>query len=242
MTVHRAHGLYPAARSDDELVRQYAPLLDRVSRRVAARFGQPALAGDLWSVGAIGLIDAARRFEPSRGIRFETFVEHRIRGAMLDEVRRMDNLPRRMRAESNRVASAHRQLRQTLGRAATSEEVATSLGATASEVRELEVLALPMVPLDDLDGPDSAPSPEDNAHASERRAQLVAVLRDLPERLQVLLGLHYLECFTYREIAEVLKVSEPRICQLHAEALSLLRGRMTAEPLASSASPASVSP
>src|SRR5262249_2847094 len=89
------------ARVPDEssaLIARHAPLIDRVARRVAARAGMPELADELWSAGAMGLLDAARRFAPGREVRFETFAEHRIRGAMLDELRRLDHLPRRLRA------------------------------------------------------------------------------------------------------------------------------------------------
>jgi RNA polymerase sigma factor for flagellar operon FliA len=230
-TVKTGYEAYrPEPLSDDELVRRHAPCIDRLARLIARRAPSQALEGDLWSAGALGLIEAARRFDPSRGIKFETFIEHRIRGAMLDELRRMDHLPRRLRSDCKRVAEKRQALSQTLQRPATSEEVAGALGIALEELHELEALAQPVVPLSDPDllCRSGEPSPEDVAIRRRLSASLQQAVSRLPERLQLVLSLYYGEGCTYREIAGMLKVSEPRICQIHGEAVGKLRADMKA--------------
>jgi RNA polymerase sigma factor for flagellar operon FliA len=222
--VHRAEARYSLPKSDAELLTRYATLIDRVAWRVVARVGMPN-GDELWSVGALGLLEAARRFDGERDVRFETFAEHRIRGAMLDELRNMDHLPRRLRADAEKAVKARNALGHELGREATSDEVAAKLGIEVSELAELEQLRQPALPiLDAL----SVPSPEDGADAKLDRAlrskRLATAIGKLPERLQTLLQLYYVEELTFKEIAKVLQVSEARVCQLHGESVQKLRG------------------
>jgi len=229
--VHRAHVLYAEASGDDAtLIGRHAELIDRVARRLATRAGMPGLREDLWSAGALGLLDAARRFDGARGIRFETFAEHRVRGAMLDELRRMDHLPRRLRDRVQAAARARATLAQQHGRPATDDEVAAALHLDVPELLELEGTAQPLVPLDPevLAGLDE-PSPEAELERRQLARGLAARIARLPDRLQMILALHYQEDRTYREIADLLGVSEPRVCQLHRQALDLLRGDAEAE-------------
>ncbi|GAO05508.1 sigma-70 family RNA polymerase sigma factor [Anaeromyxobacter sp. PSR-1] len=213
----------PAPGPDDALLRRHAPLLDRCARRLAARTGHAVDPGDLWSAGAMGLLEAARRFDASQDVRFETFAEHRVRGAMLDELRRMDHLPRRLRADADRVQAARARLEQAIGREPDPVEVADAVGLPAEQVGELLLLAAPPAPVEDDLAPAPAPPADEALAAAERRGALARAVAALPERLQVLLALYYDEALTYREIAKVLGVSEPRVCQLHAEAVKKLR-------------------
>jgi RNA polymerase sigma factor for flagellar operon FliA len=223
--MHRAHALYWRQATDEQsLLVQYGPLIEKLARRIASRVGNPNLGDDLWSAGALGLLDAAQRFDPALAIRFETFAQHRIRGAMVDELRRLDHLPRRLRAQASRVAKARDSLDKELGRPAEDHEVAEKLGMDVSELGATEAMAQPPAPL----LPEAlrsllAASPEDQALQIETRQQLAEAVGKLPERLQILLSLHYVEDLTYREIAEVLRVSQPRVSQLHAEAVGKLR-------------------
>lgn len=228
MIVRRAHALYATAAGDDgALVQRYATSIDRLARRIALRVGDPSLFDDLWSAGAIGLIDAARRFDAGLGLRFESFAEHRIRGAMLDELRRLDHLPRRLRNDLDRVAASRKRLAQELCRDPEPEELAADLGIELETLAELEALQQPLVPIPEDLPFAAADIPADEAlEAHERQAQLTSAIASLPERLQLLLQLHYVEGLTYKEIAKLLEVSEPRICQLHREAVKRMQAFM----------------
>lgn len=228
--MHRAHAQYargPA--SDAELLARHAGLVDRVARRVAARLGRPELADDLWSAGAMGLLEAAKRFDAGREVRFEDFAEHRIRGAMLDEVRKMDHLPRRLRAQVESTRKARRELGQELGREVSSDELAHRLELSTPDLHVLELLAEPLLPLDEELIGESGDGPDAHLHRTQLRERLSRAIGELSERLQLLLSLHYVEGLTYREVAEVLEVSEPRVCQLHGQALQQLRQRLSNE-------------
>jgi RNA polymerase sigma factor for flagellar operon FliA len=221
--------MHPAAaryatqgRSDDEMVSRHTPLIDRVARRLASRTGGAVSPEDLWSAGAMGLVDASRRFDPARDVKFESYAEQRIRGAMLDEMRRMDHLPRRLRAQVERVERARSRVTQRLGREARPNDVAEELGLPAEEVEALVMLGQPHVTvLEELVS--ALPRVDDEAARAEAARALAGAIGRLPERLQLILSLHYEEGLTYREVAKILDVSEPRICQLHGEAVGLLR-------------------
>ena len=233
--MHRAHTLYasPARSPEDELILKHAPMIDRLARRMANKAGIPSLQDDLWSAGALGLLEAERRFEQGRGAKFETFAEHRVRGAMLDEMRRLDHLPRRLRERSEDVAKARRELAVALGRPAADDEVAGKLEMSESELHEVEGAALPQVELDpDRDAHDELPAPEELIDTARQTERLALQIKRLPERLQMVLSLHYQEGCTYREIAGLLKISEPRVCQLHAQALEKLRDAVGANEAA----------
>jgi RNA polymerase sigma factor for flagellar operon FliA len=177
----------------------------------------------------MGLLEAARRFDPARDARFETFAEHRVRGAMLDELRRIDHLPRRLRADAARVDAARTKLAQALGREPDAADLAEAVGEPVERVCELLHLLQPVLPADE-DLPHGAGVAADEAlSGAQRRGALAAAISALPERLQILLALHYDEELTYREIAKVLGVSEPRVCQLHGEAVKRLRERLATE-------------
>lgn len=228
--MHRALATYAAGKSEaSDLVQKYGPLIDRVARRIVMRTGLGSVFDDLWSAGAIGLLEAARRFDPSRGVTFETFVEHRVRGAMLDELRRMDHLPRRLRSRTDDVQRARQKLQAQLGREASTEEVAAELKLDMEEVGGIEALMEPHVPLDRVTSVSSEgeePGIEDRLMRAEIAAVLTREIKALPERLQLVLALHYVEGLTYREIAKILDVSEPRVCQLHGDGMRRLRAAM----------------
>jgi RNA polymerase sigma factor for flagellar operon FliA len=179
---------------------------------------------DLWSAGAIGLIEAGRRFDPSRGASFATFAEHRVRGAMLDELRRLDHLPRRLRNRTDDLVKTRKKLAGNLGREATVEEVANDLGVEVEEASDMAALLEPPLPLDSI-LPTLAGGEATDATVlrAEAVGRLSEAIEKLPERLRLVLSLHYIEDLTYREIAGILKVSEPRVCQLHTEAIGQLR-------------------
>jgi RNA polymerase sigma factor for flagellar operon FliA len=232
----RALATYASAHTDaDDLITRYAPLIERAARRISIRTGLRSAYDDLWSAGALGLLEAAPRFDAARGVTFETFVEHRIRGAMLDELRRMDHLPRRLRSRTDDVQKVKQTLAGKLGRDATMEEVALAMNVDMEELSGLEALMEPHVPLDKAahvlaassgDGPAGSNPVEENIARAQMAKVLAEGFKKLPERLQTVMGLHYVEGLTYREIAKMLDVSEPRVCQLHADGLKRLRATM----------------
>jgi RNA polymerase sigma factor for flagellar operon FliA len=229
--MHRALATYSTAGGSeaDDLIQKYSSLIDRCARRIVMRTGLQSAFDDLWSAGALGLLEASRRFDAGRGVTFETFVEHRIRGAMLDELRRMDHLPRRLRSRTDDLQKAKKKLSGQLGREASTSEVAAELKIDLEEAGGIEALLEPHVPLDRLVGAmstDEGGDVEDRLARSQMVASLEKAIRDLPERLQTVLGLHYLEGLTYREIAKMMDVSEPRICQLHSDGLRKLRAAL----------------
>lgn len=228
-TAARGRSLYARAGHLDEaaLLRAHAARIDRVVRRVCAAAGVPEAADDLWSAGALGLLDAARRFDPARAVRFETFAEHRIRGAVLDELRRLDHLPRRLRDEIDRVRRVRDALAGALAREPDEGEVAAALGIEAGELAALAALAQPHLPLEDAALPPGDPPAADEGIARRQlAARLAAAVAALPERQQLVISLRYVEELTNREIARILGVSEPRVCQIHGDAIARLRAAL----------------
>ena len=226
--MHRAYARYGGPPgSDDELIARHAAIIERCARRLAARTGHIVSADDLWSAGAMGLIEAAQRFDGARDVRFESFAEHRIRGAMLDEMRRMDHLPRRLRADVERVETTRARLAHELGRDPATEEVAESMGAEPQDVAELLQLLAPPLPIEDEIAASPGLAADEALGRSQLQGALARAIGGLPERLQVLLALYYDEELTYREIAKILGVSEPRVCQLHSEAVKKLRAGLS---------------
>lgn len=226
--MHRACALYATSRGDEAaLITRYGTLIDRIARRLSIRVGMLSAFDDLWSAGALGLLDAAKRFDTARDVRFESFAEHRIRGAMLDELRRMDHLPRRLRAQTDRVSKARHKLSHALGHEPSTEEIAQELGMDLGELGEIEMLSLPHMPLAaNLSAAADDQAQDDRLVWAEMVRSLQTAIGTLTPRLQMLMSLHYIEGLTYREIAEIMQVSEPRICQLHAEAVTKVRAAL----------------
>ncbi len=225
--MHRAFSVYSqSGPQNDEaaLITKYATLIDRIARRMAARVGVPSAFDDLWSAGALGLIDASKRFDESQNVRFESFAEHRIRGAMLDELRKMDHLPRRLRAQTDKVQKAKVKLSHELGHEPDADELAKAVGVDLSELGEIEMLSLPHMPLaTNLSTPADEELIDEQISKQQMLKNLTTAIASLSERLQTLMSLHYVEGLTYREIAQILEVSEPRVCQLHSEAIKKIR-------------------
>ena len=226
--MHRALRSYAASQGEGEasLLARYAPMLDRQARRLALRTGTQSAVDDFWNAGAIGLLEAARRFDPTSGVTFEAFVEHRVRGAMLDELRRMDHLPRRLRQQTDSIVKERQRLNHELGRECSLEELSDALKMDISELSGLDALTQPMVPVDlELPAVD-APS-DDKLDRSRLLGRLTDAIGTLNERLQLVMSLIYVEGFTYKEVAGILQVSEPRVCQLHRDAVLKLRAQMS---------------
>lgn len=211
------------------LVLQYSPLVKYVVGRVRAGMPASVDAADLVSEGVIGLMDAVDRFEPDRGLQFQTFAVPRIRGAILDAVRASDWVPRSVRSRLRAVEEARTALRDRLGREPEHAELARACDLTVAELRDLldrptGVGAAADGELEEVaeSGPELGEALEDDA----TRATLLAAVRDLPERDQVVLALYFFEGFTLAEIGRVLDVTESRASQLRTRAIASLRTRL----------------
>ncbi len=222
-----------------QLILTYAPLVKYVVGRMA--IGLPGVldSEDIISHATIGLIEAVERFDPERGLKFETYAISRIRGSVLDVMRRLGTQPRGARRKMDEIEAAISALEELNGRTPLDEEVALYLGISLEEYsRELldaSVVVVPLdstwrtsdddesLPLSDIIEDVKSPSPAAEAEREEMRQTLLTALRDLPERDQQIIALYYHEEMTLKEISKVFEISESRVCQLHAKAILKLR-------------------
>lgn len=230
--MHSLVARYATGNDEAELIRRHASIIERCARSIATKSGGLTSVEDLWSAGALGLVEAARRFDAGRGVKLETFLERRVRGAMLDELRRADHLPRRLRQRVSELKTTRQRLLASFGREPERAELASALGVDIEEVEAIEGVLEPPMSF----GPEHENVLSDEGEPVELDAglevgALLEAIDALPERLRVLLSLRYVEGMTLREIASVLDVSEPRVSQLHQGALAKLRAVMQMEGL-----------
>jgi RNA polymerase sigma factor for flagellar operon FliA len=231
-------------RARERLVVAYSPLVKFVAGRMASGLPSHVEEADLISYGLLGLIGAIERFDPSREIKFETYAVSRVKGAIIDELRSLDWVPRSVRAKARDVEKAHQKLENTLQRAPTEEEMAEELGigledlrATLLDIANSSVLALEdlwtiadpdggQVSLIDTIRDPRAADPEAELDTAQLKDRLAEAISSLPERERLVVALYYYENLTLREIGEVLGVTESRISQLHTKAVLGLRSAM----------------
>ena len=230
----------------ERLVVAYSPLVKFIAGRMASGLPSHVEESDLISYGLLGLIGAIERFDTEREIKFETFAVARIKGAIIDELRSLDWVPRSVRARARQVEKAHSALEAKLQRSPTDEEMADKLELTVEEFQGvlLEIANSSVLALDDLwtfadpEGGSqvsildtiqdpAAVDPESEAAASELKDRLADAIESLPERERLVIALYYYENLTLREIGEVLGVTESRVSQLHTKAVIGLRSRFT---------------
>jgi RNA polymerase sigma factor for flagellar operon FliA len=216
----------------NEVVTRHYQIVEKVARHMARRLPPSIDLADLMSAGAVGLLEAAARFDPSRGESFEAFARVRIKGAMLDDIRVRDTMSRDMRRAWRLVARSTARLTQQLGRRPTEEEIAEDAGMTleALRARRSQWSGARVVGLDDagddlLDRlPDqAADDPQELAARRQLLDRLASHIAALPERMQLVLSLYYRDNLSLREIGVVLGVTECRVCQIHGEATRRLR-------------------
>ncbi|MDA3643512.1 RNA polymerase sigma factor WhiG [Saccharopolyspora indica] len=226
----------------DRLVLHYAPLVKYVAGRVGTGLPSHVDVSDLIQSGIFGLVDAIEKFEPERGLKFETYAMQRIRGAILDDLRAQDWVPRSVRSRARDVERALERLEAKLQRTATDAELAAELELSLDELRELfaQLQMTSVIALDDLIGAGPMQAslaetlPDDRAEDPvaalvdrDSRRQLAEAVKRLSERDRVVVTLYYFENLTLAEIGKVLGVTESRVCQLHTRAVLRLRTKLT---------------
>ncbi len=228
----------PAVLSSEQLLMEQLPQVKYIARRIHERLPQHVPFDDLLHAGIVGLIDAMRKFDPAKNVRFASYAKFRIRGAILDSLRDMDWSPRDLRRKARGLETTMQKLQTELGRSATEPELAKAMEMTLEdfqhmldEIRGLEVGSLQIVSLEDgreTDLAESLPGPVDQdpltlCMQGERKQMLAAAITQLPEREQQVLALYYQEELTMKEVGAVLGVGESRVSQIHSVALARLR-------------------
>ncbi len=229
----------------DKIIIQYSPLVKFVASRVGAGLPKSVELADLISYGMFGLIDAIEKFEPDRGIKFETYAMTRIRGAIIDELRAIDWVPRSVRTRIKEVDETYSKLESNLGRPPSDIEIAVELGISENDLHSIfrRISAAGVIALDDAfygrgdrgeqltvgdtlsDGGDS---PGTHLEDAETRKLLSDAVDKLPDRERMVLSLYYFEGLNLSQIGEILGVTESRACQIHAKAVLGLRHAMSA--------------
>ncbi len=231
----------PASPKDmpqDELVLRHADLVKRIAYHLVSRMPPNVEVDDLIQAGMMGLLDAARHYTASKGANFETYAGIRVRGAMLDEVRKSDWTPRSVHRNVREMSEVVRRIENETGHDAKSTDIAAALNVSLEDYHKLvqDAASCRLFSFDSLGGPDDdspsdhtpdhRPGPLDNLTETDFRKALAHAIDGLPDREKLVLALYYDEELNLREIGEVLDVSESRVCQIHGQALVRLRARM----------------
>ena len=227
-----------SAETREQLIIEYAPLVKLVAGKLSMYLGYNVEFDDLVGYGVFGLIDAIDKFDYGKGVKFETYASLRIRGAILDQIRKMDWIPRTVRQKQKQLDNAYRAVEERTGRLATDDEVAAELGISVDELDNLQnetkvtnIISLDeymeqgevhMEPRADKD----YMQPEKVVEKAELKRLLMEVLETLTEKEKKVITLYYYEELTLKEISQVMEVSESRVSQLHSKALIKMKQRL----------------
>ncbi len=221
----------------DYLVNRHAPLVKKIAYHLLGRLPASVIVDDLIQAGMLGLLDAANQYDPTQGASFETYASIRVRGSMLDELRRTDWAPKSVHRKARDLAGAIQQVEAATGRDASDREVAETMGISLEEYHQIlqETNSSRMFSIEELASDDgdayerfssSTPSPVEALEDEEFRSHLVDAIGTLPEREQLIMSLYYEQELNLREIGAVLNVTESRVSQLLSQAHSRLRARL----------------
>jgi RNA polymerase sigma factor for flagellar operon FliA len=222
----------------DALVRKHADLVKRIAYHLAGRLPPQVEVDDLIQAGMMGLLEAAQNYSSGRGASFETFAGIRIRGAMLDALRKLDWAPRSVHRKARAAATALREVEATRGSEASETDVAAHMGISVGEYQRIiqNALGCQLLRLNDSDDgegsaldrlADDAPDPESSALGDSLRQAVIEAIQKLPERERLVLSLYYEQELNLKEIGAVLKVTESRVCQLHGQALLRVKAQLS---------------
>lgn len=234
----------PVNSTRDRLVVEYAPLIKYIAQKIAARLPTNIELDDLMSSGVIGLMDAIEKYDATRDNKFKTYAEFRIRGAILDELRAQDWVPRSVREKAKALERCYARIEQTKGRQATDEEVCEDLGVSQEEYHEMlsQVRSVSLLSFDDVQNFSKAdkralhgfsdvsnyksPTPFSEVNHAALKTMISTAINDLPEKQRLVLSLYYYEDLNLKEIGRVLDVTESRVSQLHTQAILRLKGKL----------------
>lgn len=227
---------HPSSELREQIIIEYAPLVKIVAGRLSMYLGYNVEYDDLVGYGIFGLIDAIDKFDIDKGVKFETYASLRIRGSILDQIRKMDWIPRTIRQKQKKIDEAIRKIETATGRNAKDEEIARELGVSEEELTnwqsQLKITNLVslneyvdqgMEPVMDARGNSQFVQPEDAVAEEELKKVLARSLENLTEKEQRVITLYYYENLTLKEISNILEVSESRISQLHTKALAKMK-------------------
>lgn len=239
---YKAHSKKLSNDQKQHIIQEFSPLVKFIAQKISLRLPANIELDDLMSAGVIGLMDAIEKYDPARDNKFKTYAEFRVRGAILDELRAQDWIPRSMREKAKGIERSFQKLEQKLGRSATEEEVAKDLGMPLDEFQSTlhQCKSVSLLSLDEVGtfsngdrksllglleaGRDTNPLVQ--LAGSELREQLAESIEDLPEKQRMVLSLYYYEDMNLKEIGEILEVTESRVSQLHTQAVLRLRSKL----------------
>lgn len=230
MNAASAYGTHRAASEADELVVRHAELVKRIAYHLAGRLPPSVEVDDLIQAGMLGLLEAASNYAANRGASFETYAGIRIRGAMIDALRKLDWAPRSVHRKARTVAAVVQQIERETGRDARDVEIAERMGISLEEYHSIvhDAASCRIATLDDTTAADTADTSDPFRETSDDRfaEALAAAIDGLPERERLVMSLYYSDGLNLKEIGAVLKVTESRACQLHGQALVRLKARL----------------
>lgn len=234
---------FPSNSERDELILEHLPQIKYIAQRISAKLPAHVELNDLVSAGIIGLLDAIEKFDPNRGVKFKTYAELRIKGAILDSLRNLDWAPRSLRKKSKDLERTQRELEQRLGRPATDKEICDAMNISLEEFYELvdQIKGLNLGSFHDISNQDDDRNSEPLVkyipdsphmdpffafHKSEIQGILSGAIDTLPKKERLVVSLYYYDELTMKEIGKVLAVNESRVSQLHTKAMLKLRTKL----------------
>ena len=228
----------------DQIVKEFSPMIKYVANRIALRLPPHIEVDDLISVGAIGLMDAIEKYDPDKNCKFKTYAEFRIKGAILDQLRSLDWVPRSVRQKSRKLERAYGEVEQRLGRSASTDEVADSLGLQIDKFHELlnQVRGISLVNLEEIRGTNAdgdragtfadivedvhSENPFATLKLTETKQVIAQTIATLPEKERLVVSLYYYEDLNMKEIGGILGITESRVCQIHTKSVLRLRAKL----------------
>ncbi len=224
------------ATNNEETILKYAPLIKYIANRIAARLPVHIDIRDMINSGVLGLMDALEKFDPDKGVKFETYAEYRIKGAILDSLRAMDWVPRSVRKVATLLENTSSELEKKHGRPATDEELAKAMNIDVDKFYKMmsRVSNIPMLSLEidartsilDRLVSDSSKTPYEAIDKEELRGVLANSIEMLPEKEKKVISLYYFSEITMKEIGKILDLTESRVSQIHTKAVTKLRGKL----------------